>query len=68
MNNICVHHDTKGLFINAAINILMFAFTANVNRVLKGEKLKILCSEEGTILCQAEIYFKHFKMKKKNKI
>jgi len=67
INNICLHHDTKSLFINAAFNILMFAFTANVNRVLKGEKLKMLCSEEGTILCQAENYFKHFKMKK-NKI
>lgn len=64
MTNICIHHDTKHLFISAAFNLLMFAFTANVNRVLKGEKLKMLCSEEGTILCLAENYYKHFKMKK----
>jgi len=41
----------------------MFAFTANVNRLLKGEKLKILCFEKGTIICEAANYFKHFKMK-----
>lgn len=64
MNNLCTFHDTKSLFLNYSFDILIFAFTSNVNRLLKGEKLKMLCSEGGKILHLAEYYYKHFKLKK----
>lgn len=64
IGNLCTVHDTKNLFLNYSFNILIFSFTSNVNRLLRGEKLKMLCSEGGSIFYLAENYYKHFKLKK----
>lgn len=67
-NNLCTIHNIKILFLNCSFRVLMFTFISNINRLLKGEKLKALCSESDQILYFAEQYYKHNKLKKQKNL
>lgn len=67
-NILCTIHNTKILILNCSFWVLMFTFISNINRLLKGEKLKALCSESDQILGFAEQYYKHNKFKKQKNL